>query len=176
MDPESDSVRLVDYRDGRPSPRKRRSGAARRTGDSLEMVSDSELDKNHNGMFEDTTVFSDTCDENLPSVRAHLAASRQYRESKLAPPSSRSYKETTPLLDDGSILKKEVDPESSGGLKEGSMNNDGYEKLDGSGNRKKSKWDVVKKWYVLQQWCAVHCYLSDPHVPLLGTLFSKWLS
>lgn len=167
MDPESDSVRLVDYKDGRPSPRKRRSeerNGTRRARGSLEMVSDSELDKSNSGMFEDTTVFSDTCDENLPSVRHHMAASRQYHESKVAPPPSRTYKETTPLLDDSSI-RKEADPESSGGLKESSMNTDGYEKLGGSGKRKKSKWDVVKLWYVLKQCCVCVIYL-DHYIPL----------
>lgn len=110
------------------------------------MMSDSELEKNSRRMFENTTVFSD-CDENLPSVRAHLAASRQYRESKLTP-SSRSYKETTPLLDDDS-LKREVDGELPRGFKESTQKTDGYETLGGSVKRKKNKWDIAKKWYIV---------------------------
>lgn len=128
MEPESDSVRLVDYNfPNKRSSRKRPSQA----------VSDSELDRENGKMFE-TTLCSDSCDENLPSVRAHLAASRQYKESQL---SRRQHKESTPLLDD-SVRK----PGPAGAYKETLNKTSAYENSDKRDKREKSKWMLIKYW------------------------------
>ncbi len=89
---DSDSVQL-----GSKKRRRVRARGDHDGGDSLELLSDSELTTNNRKMrLEDTTVFSDACDD-LPSSRARLAASRRYMESQR---STKNHKETTPLLDD----------------------------------------------------------------------------
>ncbi len=102
---DSDSVRLVDYKRSDRRPRRRRRGD-RGQGDSLELVSDSELSRREGGRLEDTTtVFSDTCDENLPSSRAKLAASRRHHQSL----GFSHNKESTPLLEDKNGKAMEAD-------------------------------------------------------------------
>lgn len=136
MDPFSDSVRLTDYRDS--STRRKRDRDHR---DSLEMMSDSELtNMRGKGSAENVTVFSDTCDDNLPSSRHRLAASRRLIDSLQK---RRSNKETTPLLDDrnGRVPEKE----------RSIVKMDSYEAQvlappPSSKKRSSTKWERLKQW------------------------------
>ncbi len=136
---DSDSVQLLDYKRS-DRRRRRRARGDRGQGDSLELVSDSELSKRarERERLEDTTVFSDTCDENLPSSRARLAASRRHQQSL-----GLSYKETTPLLDDKNGKEAEAQAETSMVVK---MNE--YEKAAPPPSKKRdsSKWLRLKQW------------------------------
>ena len=138
MDPhaQGDGVQLLDYK------ARRRGRGKNYRGDSLEMLSDSELAKKERPrsgwLGEDTTVFSDTYDENLPSVRAHIAASRRHQESLQT--SQKVNKETTPLLNDTSE-KKGVEAMSTN-LTENLSKMEAHDRVADS--RKSRRWERVK--------------------------------
>ena len=105
------------------------------------MLSDSELAKKERStsgwLGEDTTVFSDSYDENLPSVRAHLAASRRHQESLQI--SQKVNKETTPLLNDLSEKGAEA---MGGSIAENLSKMEAHDRV--AANRKLQKWKKLK--------------------------------
>jgi len=135
-----DSVPLFDYKDSNSGKRRRKKPA---DPDSLELFSDSVPERNRDHKdrgLEKSTAFSDTCDVNLPSVRAQIAASQRHQESMRA--SYRVHKETTPLLDDSNSSENSVKYGESMAIAE----DNNKQQPPPYSNRKADKWVRMKKW------------------------------